>query len=198
MERKFLNEIRGLEDLKGYSVTSDGKVYTHFKRHDKEWIITKDPKKELIFTLNKKGYPTVRLNSIHKKVSVRIHRLVATAFIPNPDNKPQVNHIDGNKLNNNVSNLEWVTGAENHRHKMEHGLNVVKSGKDHYMRLRNYQEGDHHRCRKVLQIDDSGNIVAEYKSLRLAAKAIGIDYTNISKAIHGHIHTAGGYKWKFG
>lgn len=67
--------------------------------------------------VTKKGYNSVSM-TINKKFSTfPVHRLVATAFIPNPENKPQVNHIDGNKLNNDVSNLEWCTNRENITHK---------------------------------------------------------------------------------
>lgn len=68
------------------------------------------------------GYSQVCINIGGKKKSIMIHRLVAKAFIPNPLNKPQVNHIDGNKLNNKVENLEWVTGKENMKHALDLGI----------------------------------------------------------------------------
>lgn len=68
------------------------------------------------------GYNQVCINIGGKKKSMMIHRLVAKAFIPNPLNKPQVNHIDGNKLNNKVDNLEWVTGKENMKHALDLGI----------------------------------------------------------------------------
>lgn len=65
---------------------------------------------------NHKGYLKVGLLRNGKRVKRRVHRLVAQAFIPNPENKPEINHIDGNKKNNSFSNLEWVTGEENREH----------------------------------------------------------------------------------
>ena len=72
--------------------------------------------------VSKDGYLRVRLNSTVKNTMYFVHRLVAQAFIPNPDNRPQVNHIDGNKLNNDVSNLEWVTAKDNIHHAWSVGL----------------------------------------------------------------------------
>lgn len=91
-------------------VNREGQVYSTFSG-----IILKPH-------LNQKGYQrlTVTINGIKK--SPTIHQLVALAFIPNPDNKPQVNHKDGNKLNNHVDNLEWVTNEENRLHALENGL----------------------------------------------------------------------------
>ena len=72
----------------------------------------------------KNGYLYVRLQIGNRKKNFKIHRLVAEYFIPNPDGKPCVNHIDGNKLNNSVTNLEWVTHQENNVHALEEGLRI--------------------------------------------------------------------------
>lgn len=198
MRFTMINTIKGLEEIKGYSVDEMGRVFSHFKRNDKEWVILPIPRRELKPTPNPKGYLKVSLgigNNKHKTLSV--HQLVALAFIPNPDNKPQVNHIDGDKTNNNVNNLEWVTGQENHKHKCENGLNVTLKGDKHYMRVRGYKEGDHHSCRKVKKYDMDGNFLAEYKSVSLAAKDVGVGYTNIVKACSGKIKSAAGFKWSY-
>lgn len=81
--------------------------------------------------IDRKGYEKIILRSKQKTKMLSIHRLVALSFIPNPENKPQVNHIDCDKLNNSVENLEWVTNQENHNHKMKNGLNVSKALEEH-------------------------------------------------------------------
>ena len=72
--------------------------------------------------INPYGYKYVQLSINGIRTTYRIHRLVARAFVDNPDNKPYVNHIDGNKLNNNANNLEWVTAKENDNHARKTGL----------------------------------------------------------------------------
>lgn len=91
-----------------YAVTDDGRVWSN---KTNKW---------LRYGTSSNGYRNVRL---HGKVH-SIHRLVAKAFCSNPDCKPYVNHIDGNKTNNNADNLEWVTASENSRHAVENGLQV--------------------------------------------------------------------------
>lgn len=68
------------------------------------------------------GYHRVRVTIEREKTSLKIHREVAKAFIPNPNGLPQVNHIDGNKENNAATNLEWITNRDNAHHAIEHGL----------------------------------------------------------------------------
>lgn len=83
--------------------------------------------------VSKKGYLQVSLNFGKQKLHTGIHRMVALAFIPNPENKPQVNHIDGNKLNNHADNLEWCTNKENQIHAVKNNLHNPNYGEKHHM-----------------------------------------------------------------
>lgn len=192
MRFRKINEIKGLEYLKGYSVDDAGNVYSHYKRYNHENIIQLQPSRKLKLAITEKGYLKVKL----KEKSFFVHRLVAMAFINNKYNKPQVNHIDGNKQNNNVNNLEWVTNSENHKHKCENGLNVSLSGDNHYTHKRNYKDGEHHSCHWVGQYTLDGKLIKIFKSVKTAGKEIGRHYTTIIKAIDQENKTAGGYKWK--
>lgn len=109
--------------------------------------------------------------------NARVHRLVATAFCPNPDNKPIVNHRDGNKANNKVSNLEWVTLSENVRHALDTGLNPTK--------------------KEIVQFERDGKEVKRYSSISEASRTTGIDLGQLSGVCNGRRPTAGGYIWKF-
>lgn len=80
---------------------------------------------------SKKGYLTVVLYLKGKAKEFKIHRLVAMHFIPNPENKPEVNHKDGNKENNYIGNLEWATTKENINHAVKHNLISDRKGQDH-------------------------------------------------------------------
>ena len=141
--------------------------------------------------LNRKGYPcvTIKYRNGRQKV-VPSHRLIALTFIPNPENKPQINHIDGNKTNNKISNLEWCTPKENLDHAFRTGLStrskpwLGKSGKLHPNSI------------SVQAFDDNGNFVAEYESIRLASKATGIGDSHISQCVNGKRKHAGGLVWK--
>jgi len=101
-------EIQGYEGL--YSITSDGRVWSH---RCQKWMSAGD---------NGKGYKFVHLYLNQSSSRFYVHRLVASAFLDNPDSLPQVNHIDGVKDNNRVSNLEWSSLRHNMRHAWDEGL----------------------------------------------------------------------------
>lgn len=99
-----------------YSVSEDGKIF------GKNGV-------ELKQRLNADGYPVITLgNNNIKRSSMRVHRIVCENFVPNPENKPEVNHIDGNKQNNHFTNLEWTTRKEQMEHAFRTGLAKGKKG----------------------------------------------------------------------
>ena len=112
----MIPEMHEILDFNGYYITKGGKVFSSKKYNElKEMVVKED----------KDGYLEVGLYKSGKRYFRRVHRLVATQFIENPLNLPQVNHKDGNVKNNSVGNLEWVTLAENIQHSY-HVLNRVQ------------------------------------------------------------------------
>lgn len=118
------------------------------------------------------------------------HRLVATAFIPNPLGKCQVNHIDGIKANNNVMNLEWASPSDNQKHAINHGL-----------RERSPMTGRHGRDNPlsvpILQYDKNGNLIAQWDSIGQAATHLHCNRSVISNCLNGRYKTASGFVWRF-
>jgi len=107
--------------------------------------------KELLTSLTNKGYKTFRSSVNNVKKHISIHRAVAILYVPNHDNKPQVNHIDGDKLNNHYTNLEWVTNKQNRNHAIENGLQIV--GTDTYNHI--FTEDDIRYIRQNYKYKDS-------------------------------------------
>jgi hypothetical protein len=107
MNNEFV-DIKGFEGF--YSINRKGEILSHYQN------------KIIKVSINRKGYYRIGLRKQGTRKYFTVHRLVALTFINNPDNKPEVNHIDCNKLNNNVENLEWVYPSENMQHAKRHGL----------------------------------------------------------------------------
>ncbi|RPJ24176.1 MAG: hypothetical protein EHM25_14680, partial [Nitrosopumilales archaeon] len=135
-------DIEDYEDY--YEISSLGRF-----RSKTRTIINKNGKKFLYHSriieprLDKYGYLRVQLNKNNKAIYRTVHRLVAIHFIPNPNNYPQVNHIDGIKINNAVSNLEWCTVYDNLNHSYSSGLKQIKLSKQDVSNIREmYKLGD--------------------------------------------------------
>lgn len=123
------------------------------------------------------GYHEVCLYINKKKKYLLIHRLVALVFIENPNNLPQVNHIDGNKDNNYYKNLEWVDSRKNNKHAWENSLNKPSV------------------LRKVEQYDLDGKYIKTYNSIAEAKKSTNA--AKISMVANGERKSSGGYIWKW-
>lgn len=132
--------------------------------------------------LDKDGYVKYTLCKKQKNKSIFAHKLVALNFIPNPENKPQVNHIDGNKENNYVGNLEWNTIQENNLHALRTGLRNMKNNK---------------MSKVVIQKDKEGNIIQEYKSSGDAGRINNFHSSHIRDCCRGRLKTYKGFIWEY-
>lgn len=140
------------------------------------------------------GYAQVVLYKGTSHYNESIHRMVATAFIPNPENKPQVNHINGIRTDNRLVNLEWCTVSENHLHSFRY-LGKIKVSPS----LGKFG-GDNHLSKKVNQIDIiTGQIIATYNGVAECSRITGIRKENIAAVCRGNSRqkTAGGFKWEY-
>jgi len=124
---------------KGYEIMEDFKP---IKGYENKYSISLNgdilnirKNKLLKLTQDSNGYLRVTLTKNKKSILFSHHRLVAENFIPNPKNKPCINHVDGNKTNNSIGNLEWVTYSENHKHAYANGLMNKKGQKHHFSKL---------------------------------------------------------------
>lgn len=163
----ILSDIKGYEGV--YKVSDNGDVYSLNKRGFSGLYKLK---KEVDIC----GYHRVSLCKNGKHTHKRVNRLVAEAFIPNPENKPIVNHIDYNKENNSVTNLEWVTQRENVTHSAKVG------------------RYSNNRAKEIFSLDNEMR-VKRHRSLTDASKETGVDIGNIVRACNSKSRKCGNYLW---
>ena len=168
---KDVEEYNGL-----YQVSNLGRI-----RNSAGLIMRQKPSKD--------GYVRIMLFQNHKYKSHYVHILVAKAFIPNPYNKTEVNHIDAVKSNNTCANLEWVTKSENHYHAVKMGLKPVCPTKG--------KHGNDNPCTKpIYQYDMDGNFIREWKSREDAARFYNCAKNSISRCMNGVRNSCKGFIWR--
>ena len=176
-----------IPNFSAYKINNQGEVYSR-------WVCLRAVKPRK-FTLGNQwkiikpvydkscGYMIVTLiDDNGKRFNKRIHRLLMEAFVPNPQGFKHINHIDGNKLNNSLSNLEWCTCKHNTNEAIRLGLFKPK------LQASN---------RAVQQLDDNYNVINEFISIHAAEDITGICYQNIYKVCKGLRPKAGGYRWQY-
>ena len=170
MKKEIIEEWRNIIGFEGlYQVSNLGRVKSLKDRYNNP--------REIIMKQNlmKDGYYQIGLWKNSKVKNYFVHRLVAIAFIPNPDNLPFINHIDEDKTNNCVDNLEWCTASYNN----VYGNRIEKYSKP------------------ILQFDLEGNLVNEFPSIKEAERQTGFKNPNICNCLKGKRKTCGGFIWKY-
>ena len=164
-------DIAGYEGI--YQVSNFGRVKraTATRRFNDEHILQAHD--------DHHGYDQVRLCKDGKQITAKVSRLVATAFLPNPDNLPEVNHKDEDKTNNCVTNLEWCTHIYNSRY----GTRGKRIGKAH--------------AKPIVQCSINGTFIRRWNSVSEVTDTLGYDQSNICKCLTGKYSNAYGYVWKY-
>lgn len=171
--------IRDIIGWDNYLVSDSGEVYSTKGTHP---LVRKQ-------RLDKDGYATICLSSGVRRKLCKVHRLVATAFIPNPLIRPTVNHKNGIRNDNKVSNLEWATWAENNQHA------YTKLGK------KPPRQGLFNRAnptvKPVIQMDMDGKFLLFFWSAVQAGRDIQMHSTHITRVCRGRRKSAHGFKWRY-
>ena len=175
-----------------YEVSNTGKVRSlNYLGHGKT--------QELKLAEDHKGYLRVRIFYGKKRRTEKVHRLVAIAFIPNPGNKPEVNHKDGNKKRNYDWNLEWSTTSENTQHAYNHGLKEETRAHCREMGMtigrENLARSREKRKTPIIAIDTEGKELF-FNSQAEAARELKVSQPNIHRALNDSRRTVGGYRWR--
>lgn len=177
--------IKGLEGM--YEVSDFGRLRSidRYVKSKNANVFQKG--KILVPQVDNKGYLRFSLSKDNKRIRFKAHRLVASHFIDNSENKAQVNHKDGNKKNNSVSNLEWVTNRENQLHSFRElgRVNHMKGVKGINFNVKN----------SVVQCSLDGFILNTFNSFREAFISTQINRKYISECVKGKRESVGGYLW---
>lgn len=182
-DKELWKPIEGYEGL--YEVSNLGRIKaldrTHIQRGNRGCIYSHIYKGRIMKPICEKesGYRSISLYKNGKMTKYNIHRIVAKAFIPNPNNLPQINHKDENKTNNRADNLEWCSTLYN----LTFGSRLSRIAEK--------------RAKKVAMLNEDGKPVMVFSNISKIERDYGIHHSNIIAVCQGKRERAGGYKWAY-
>lgn len=199
-------DIQGYEGL--YQISNMGRVKSLERTRNMNLPGHKKPapvRERILKFGQSQGYQAVTLAKCGVNRKIRVHKLVALAFVPNPDRKPEINHKDGNKHNNIAENLEWVTPKENIRHAINTGLitsfpsNKGRRHTEETLRRmsQSHRWGTSKNHRIVDQYSKSGEYIRTWNGFAAIEKELGLCKQNIQKCCCGATKSAYGYVWRY-
>lgn len=193
MEEEIWKDIPGYEGL--YQVSSLGRVRSLDVVKENKMGRYRRFKGRILSLMNtKRGYQRIKLCKNGKIKIYLVHRLVAQAFIPNPEEKPQIDHIDTNPSNNRIDNLRWVTSKENHLNPL-----TRKRYSEAFKGEKCYWYGkfgnEHNLSKSIYQITKEGILIRKWEGMREAARNTEAKPCNITLCCQGKKRTSGGYRW---
>ena len=167
-----------VKSLERIVLFKDNRVYVYKEQMLKQWI--------------SRGYPTINLHKNNIRKTFRVHCLVASAFLENPDNLPCINHKDENKQNNYVDNLEWCT----HEYNMNYGTRNERISNKHKGKKRS-KEFIKKKQIKILQYTLDDNFIREWESIKQASEELNINSGYICNCLKGRRKQCSGFIWKY-
>ncbi len=174
--KEIWRDIKGCEGK--YQVSNTGMVKSlNYRRTGKERILKLDD--------NGHGYLYVSLSKDGKGKSYPVHKLVATAFLENPNNLPEVNHKDEDKTNNCVENLEWCSKLYN----INYGTGSKRSAEK--------RRNDPNRSKSVIGVDRVTGLIVEFLSISEASRQLGINQGSLCSCLKGRLKSCGGFQWYY-
>lgn len=193
-------EWRDIPQYEGlYQVSNQGQIRSIDRIVRRNGETTKNLRGFILLPLyQKSGYMFVFLSKNGKAKRMAIHRAVALAFIPNPENKPEVNHINEDKTDNRVENLEWATIKENRNYgtRIARGIaNRNQTGEKNGMFGKRGSLNPN--SKKVLQYDLSGQFIREYDSVKMAAEMTHSNASSIARVANGYLKQTNSFIWRY-
>ena len=197
--KKELFEMKTVDD-----VTAPGEIWKPVIGYENEYLVSsmgrvysRRRKIVLCEIQTPQGYRTVNLDVNGKHKTCRIHRLVAEAFIDNPENKLTVNHINETKFDNRAENLEWATSHEQNCHGTRIARAKARTDYAAISRKVDHRLATRRQWKPIAMLDEGGAVINTYESLQTAARETGLCASHISKCALGKRNYCGGFAWRY-